>query len=108
MNDSFGIGIGAEDMPAGAKFVAQLEEVINFSIENDPDAFIFVRNWLMPGRKVDDAEAAHPEPDGSIDVIAFIVRSTMGDYVAHAAQDCRIGDVARLPADYSSDAAHKS
>src|SRR5215469_4553487 len=40
VNDSLGISIGPKDVPAGAKFIAQFQKVVDFSVKNDPDAFV--------------------------------------------------------------------
>src|ERR1700739_1568957 len=69
VDNGFGIRVGAKDVAAGAKFVAQLNEVINFPVVDDPDSFIFIGDGLVPGREVDNAKSAHAQPDRAIDVI---------------------------------------
>src|SRR6202035_4798899 len=42
MENGLSIGVGAENVAAGAKLVAQLNEVINLSVIDNPNSFVFV------------------------------------------------------------------
>ena len=48
-------------MPAPFERLAQLREIVNFSVENNRDISRFVEYRLVSARQVNDAEAAHPE-----------------------------------------------
>src|SRR3954463_11005274 len=106
MDNGFGIGVGAENVAAGAQLVAQLDEVINFAVIDNPDGFVFVSDRLVTGGKVDDAEAPHAQPGRALNVIAVVVRTAVGDHIAHSAHDRRIGYAAAFRAHHSGDAAH--
>src|SRR5438445_7121539 len=107
MDNGFGIGVGTENVAAGAQLVAQLDEVINFAVIDDPDGFVFVGDGLVAGGKINNAEAAHAQPDRAVHVCAVVVRTAVGDHVAHAAHDCRIGYAAAVCCHHSGNAPHR-
>ena len=61
----------------------------------------------MSSGEVNDTKAAHAESDRSADVIAFIVGAAVSNYIAHAAQDCGIGNTSCLRGQHSRYATHK-
>jgi hypothetical protein len=63
VNDYFGIGIGAKDMPPASQLFSQLSIVINFSIKYDPNRAVFIGNRLVASIKVYDRESAETEPN---------------------------------------------
>ena len=83
MNDDFGIGLGVEAMTALFQFGAELRKIVDFAIEDDPRAAVFVEYRLVAAGKVDDAEAAHSEPGAIGDVESFVVRTAVDDLLAH-------------------------
>ena len=46
MNYNFGVGRGFETVPASFEAVAQLPVIVNFTIEDDLDAAIFIAQRL--------------------------------------------------------------
>ena len=62
---------------------AKLREVVDLTVENDPDRTIFIKNGLMAAAQIDDAEAAHAESHTIFDVDALIIRSAMHDFFTH-------------------------
>jgi hypothetical protein len=72
------------------EFVAQLTVVVNLAVENDPGSAILIVNRLLPALQVDDRQAAHAKADRLIEIETIIVRSTMTDGGAHAAEQCLI------------------
>jgi hypothetical protein len=60
--------------------------VIDFSIENNPNIFGFIGQWLMPALNVDDAEAAHRESDVFVNETAVIVWTTVRNALGHSGE----------------------
>src|SRR5580693_8285584 len=58
MHDDFGVGVRRETMAARFKARAQLLEVIDLSIEDEPNRRIFIGHGLVAGRRyVDDGKS---------------------------------------------------
>jgi hypothetical protein len=53
------VGSGAKMAAAAFECVAQLLDVVNFAVENDPTIFRFVGDRLLAAFDVDDAEPSH-------------------------------------------------
>jgi hypothetical protein len=94
MDDDFGIGVGREAMTTAQQLGAQLGEVINFPVEHYPDRMVFIEYGLMPAGQIDDAEATHPKPNAAFDKNAFVIRATMKNGLAHAANRGRFNSSA--------------
>src|SRR5438105_187915 len=84
MNYHLGIGGGAEVMSAADQAFPQLAVIVDLAIKNDPDRLVLVGDGLMAAFDVDDRESTTSKGYRTINVKAFIVRSTMSDRVAHA------------------------
>src|SRR5450755_2221556 len=90
---------------AGANQIgAQFPEVVNLAVENHPDGSVFVRNGLVAGAQVDNAEPPHPEPATAVQVIAFVVRTAIPYLIAHRTDISQFG--VPLSQDLSGDATH--
>src|SRR5438128_11558145 len=52
---------------------------VEFTIHDDPKGFVFVGNWLISGRQVDDAQPCVSEADSTIgcEPVALSVRAAM-------------------------------
>ena len=70
-------------MAALLELGAQLEVVVDLTVEHDPDGAILVVNGLMAACQIDDAQAPHAQADARLDMNPFVVRPTMPDHVAH-------------------------
>ena len=71
------IRVSPERMPAPFQRLAQLPEVVDFTVENNGDIACFVEYGLVSTRKVNDAEAAHPERRGRSHQEPVFVRAAM-------------------------------
>src|SRR4029077_1084782 len=60
VDDDLSVGVRIEVVSTAFQLSAKLRKVVNLSVENNPDALIFVVNRLMSAGKVDDAKPAHP------------------------------------------------
>ncbi len=49
MDDDFGIAAGVKDMAKGLEFGDECLIVVDFAVEDDADALIFVVERLLPG-----------------------------------------------------------
>ena len=60
--------------------------VVDLAVEDDPDRAVFVRQRLMAGRQIDDAQPAVAERRPIVEELTRIVRAAMRDDVAHPRQ----------------------
>ena len=104
MNQSFGVAVSAELMSLGDQILAQFLVVVDLAIEDHPDAAILVRDRLMTGAEIDDAEPAHPDAAGTVGVDTFIVGPAVADEVAHRPHVCNLR--VAIPKEKSRDPAH--
>ena len=80
--------------------------VVNLSIENDPDILRLIANGLMPGVKVNNTQAPHPNSDRPRDKYAVIVRSAMHHRVAHGLDDSWVDNFTTVRIDITGNTAH--
>ena len=57
MREYFRVATRAEHMPPRKQLVAKLAEVVDLTVEYDPDLPVLVRDRRVPGLEVDDREA---------------------------------------------------
>ena len=57
--------------------------IVDFPVEDDPDAAILVRQRLLTATQVDDAQAAMREECVVVAVEARVVRAAMSQHVTH-------------------------
>src|SRR5205823_9561244 len=65
------------------QLVSKLSEVVDFTVENDPDGLLDIGNGLMTAGQVDDGEPTETQPERSIIEIPFIVGATVSDRPGH-------------------------
>src|SRR5207249_11982192 len=106
MCDDFGVGICAKDVTAAGETVAELEVIVDLSVEHDLHAAVLAGDWLPAAGHVDDAQAPHPETDGIADEETLIIGAAVDERVGHPLRDRP--DLGRRPLrrDESSYAAH--
>ena len=93
-------------MPAGHEAAPQVLVVVDLSVEDDHLGTVFGEDRLAAAAQVDDAEPAHAEADGAVEVEPLVVGAAMPHGAAQAAQQ-RLGDGALpLPVHNSRNAAH--
>ena len=63
MDDHLGVAVRAEAVPARLELGADVGEVVDLAVEDDPDRAVLVGERLIAGREIDDAQAAMPEAD---------------------------------------------
>jgi hypothetical protein len=62
MDQDLCIGPGPEAVTVAFELCAQFEEVIDLSVEYDPDALFGVGHGLVTALEIDDGEAPEAEP----------------------------------------------
>ena len=94
MDQHFGVALSAEAMPGPFQSAAEVAEVIDFAVENDPHGAVFVRQWLFAAGEVDDRQPPMAQGHaglhltGAVEVHAFAVRPTMTQHVDHPLERC--------------------
>ncbi len=106
MDDSLSIALGAVAVPFRLEIGAQLLVVINLSVVNDPDFFVFIGKRLMSGLHIDDAQATHGEAHVTLDKKTIVVGSTVCDLRVHLGEDAAIGALPRIGIEHSANTAH--
>ncbi len=92
--------------PCAFELGAQLGEVVDLAVEDGPDRLVFVRQRLIAGGEIDDAQPAMAEADALADVEAVGVGTAMGDDRHHRRQLFRLDAVRGIEVEASDDAAH--
>ena len=82
---------GAELVAARDQVLPEFLVVVDLAVEDHPDGPVFVRDGLVAGAEIDDAEAAHADAARAVGVDAFVVRAAMADDVGHGAHCVWLG-----------------
>jgi hypothetical protein len=91
---------------AGFELGPDVGVVVDLAVEDDPDGAVFVRQRLLAGLEIDDAETAVAEGGSAVDMEARFVGAAMRDDVAHG-HDALAGVGPELRGgDESGDTAH--
>src|SRR5271165_5102308 len=88
MNDHFRVALGLKTMPLTLQKCAQFLVVIDFSVENNLDAFVLVRDGLMTTLQVDDREPPETKTNRAGDIVPIIVGPAMVQRVGHSLHEC--------------------
>jgi hypothetical protein len=84
MQDCFGIAVCLVNVTTGLELFAKISVVVDLTVVCDMKSVVLICHWLMAGRNVYNAQTAVAQSDRTINEDAFIIRSAMGDNVAHA------------------------
>src|ERR1700681_1131914 len=103
MNNRFRIAAGGESMAAGLQLGIQLLKVVDFAVEDDRYSLVFVEDWLVPARNIDDAETPHAQSDAALYKDTFVVWSTVNDGFTHPVNDGAIDRAVRMSLNHSCD-----
>src|SRR5579875_3192741 len=74
MYNHFGIGVGIKMMTFAFKLRTQFGEVVNLSVEDNPDRLILVLNRLAAASHVNNAQSPHSTADWPSHVKSLIIR----------------------------------
>src|SRR5580658_394317 len=106
MNDYFCIGVRIKAVAAFLEFDTQLGKIVDFTIENNPNGFVFIENWLVPTRQINYAEAAHAKADASLHEDPLVVRPSMHNGLTHPVNGGVIHRALRMGFDHSCYSTH--
>src|SRR5271156_5004930 len=106
MNDDFSVGVGMKTMTLLFELAAELAEIVDLSVEDDPRRTIFVKHRLVSARQVDNAQAAHAEACPILYKHSFRVRSSVDKRLAHPVNDTIVNPGVIACADDSCNATH--
>ena len=85
---------------------AHVGVVVNFAVEDHPDGAVLIRQRLLAGFQVDDAQPAMGERRMGVAMQPCLVGSAIGDAVAHSHRARRCVLVESFDSHDSSNAAH--
>ncbi len=106
VDDRLGVGMRTVAMAARFEIAANAGVVVDFAVEDHPDRSVFIRQRLLSGPQIDDAQAAVGERRVFVDVEARFIRAAMRDDVAHLDRaSMRVGSELRAR-DKAGNAAH--
>jgi hypothetical protein len=71
--------VGLKAVAKRFEVVADLKVIIDFTVENDHAVAIFGKNWLIPGRQVNNLETGCTERAGSRLKHSLLIRSAMNE-----------------------------
>src|SRR5262249_59821643 len=83
VNDHFSVGMRPEPVAVPLEIETDLPEVVDLAVEHGPDRPVFVRERLIAGCEIDDAQAAVAKADAGADVEAVGVGTTVCDRGRH-------------------------
>ena len=92
--------------PCATSSCADLGEVVDLAVEDDPDRAVLVAERLIAGREVDDAQPAVAEADAAVEIVAAGVGTAVRDGVGHRHQPRAIDRVCRVEVESSCNPAH--
>ena len=83
MDDHFCVAVSVENVTAAFEIRTKLGEVVNFSVVDDTDGFVFVENRLVTSGEVDDAQPPHAQARAVLYENAFVIGSAMNNALTH-------------------------
>jgi hypothetical protein len=89
MDNALSVAVCAKFV-TGLKFAIQLQVIVDFAVECNPDLSGFVRQRLLAGTEIDNAEAAVAQPDTGPDIDAVLIGTPMTDNVCHFANSMTV------------------
>ena len=108
MNDDLGVALGAELMTQGLQLGHQLLVVVDFAVEDDSDAAVFVKKGLLTGGDINHRQAAVAESDTRLQMNTGLIRSTMGLNVVDAINQGRCKGLLAARVKKAGNSAHGS
>ena len=94
--------VAAREVPA-----VQLFEVVNLSVEHDPDRLVLIRERLAAAFDVDDGESSVRQAQRAATVETLVIGPTMADGIGHGFQRGALNDHFTAWLEDSANPAHK-
>ena len=93
-------------MPSCFQILAKFAMIVDFSVENNPEALVFVADRLMPRLNVNDAQSAHGEPDVFAHVETIVVGTAVGNLLVHRRENIPVYSHLPIRIKDSADSTH--
>src|SRR5262249_53344588 len=106
VDDDFRVAVRAERVTSGLEVAANVGEVVDLAVEDDPDRPVFVGERLIARREVDDAQAPMTQADALAEVVAVRVGPAMRDGRRHRRQPIAIDRLRVIELQLAGDSAH--
>jgi len=106
VNDDLGVRACLEPVTARDEVRANLREVVNLAVEDRPHRAVFVRQWLIAGREIDDAQTPVSETDPGAHVMSGGIGAAVRHHVGHRFEHVAIDGAQRVVVESSGDTAH--
>src|SRR5258707_12522794 len=86
MHDNFRVGLRTKPMTPALELIAEGVEVVDLPVVDDPDGPVLVRDRLVTGLEIDDAQPADAERREVVEIRALVIRSAMPEGSGHPLQ----------------------
>src|SRR5258705_4817383 len=86
MHDNFRVGLRTNPVTPALELIAEGLEVVDLPVVDDPDGPVLVRDRLVAGLEIDDAQPAHAERRVVVVIGALVIRSAMPEGSGHPLQ----------------------
>ena len=107
MEDGFGVAVRAVAMAAGLEFLPKIAMVVDFAVVDDAQGFVFVRDGLMAGSEVNDAQAAHGQTNVALQEKALVVGAAMDDLTVHGCEGLAAHCPGPVLEEHTADSTHE-
>src|SRR5205823_7650204 len=108
VDDRLRVAVGSEYVSLGLEVLAQLLEVVDLSVERDPDGSVFVRHRLCgDGSKIDDGEPPVAESDVAVGPHRLTIGPAVRDRVGHGLQLGLRDTVLAIEIELADDSTHR-
>ena len=107
MDDDLGVSVCFEGVTFAQEKGAQFLVIVDFPVEDDPDAAVLIGQGLMSSVQVNDREPAVAQSDLGGGVNAFIVWTSMADSLKHRPNQSGLDVGLSIKIKLSADSAHK-
>ena len=107
VDDRFGVGMSLEPVAARLEIAPELEVVVDFPVEHNPDRPVFVGHRLLAAGAVDDGQPAVAEREPRCAMNSSAVRTAMKQPVRHGPDGVtHVWGQITFQTDYAADTAH--
>jgi hypothetical protein len=88
------------------KLGPQFFEVVDLTIQDDPNLFLCVRHRLVAAGQIDDRQPTETEPEWTVEKVTLIVRAAVDHRLGHPSDRFRFYRVAPKKIKLAANAAH--
>src|SRR3989442_574832 len=107
MEDDFRVGGGRKTVSFLDQFPPEFLEIVNFTVEHDPNGPVLVAHRLGSCVQINDRKSAMPQPDRPGNILSFAVWPPVGDHVRHFLDQISRNPLLMIVIDFAADAAHR-